>query len=125
MEAWTPAPSSARPVTPREVATSAIGRAYGPGTRASEIVTWLRQDYRVGRGHLMALVHILKHGAVISDSPSAVLHLDGGRSEPQREPGTPRRNRQSIGGTLSKSIGATGRGTMRFGLPGRHRGRLR
>ena len=58
-----------------------------PGTKAQAIVEWLKEDYGVGRGHAMALVHVIKHGPRISDKhvnsggshsdPSNLLHLDG------------------------------------------------
>lgn len=48
---------------------------------------WLANEYDLGRGHAMALVHVIKHGAEISDKyvnsgrvhsdPSSTLKLDG------------------------------------------------
>ncbi len=38
-----------------------------PGIKASDIVQWLADDFQLGRGHAMAIVHIIKHGAQISD----------------------------------------------------------
>ena len=35
--------------------------------KAGEIVEWLKNDFDLGRGHAMAIVHVIKHGAVISD----------------------------------------------------------
>ena len=58
-----------------------------PGIKAGEIVSWLAQDYKLGRGHAMAIVHVIKHGAQITDKhvgsagshrdESTVLKLDG------------------------------------------------
>lgn len=58
-----------------------------PKTKAGDIVTWLKDDFDLGRGHAMALVHVIKHGAQISDKhvqsggthsdPSNMLKLDG------------------------------------------------
>lgn len=58
-----------------------------PGTKASEIIAWLADDFGLGRGHAMAIVHIIKHGTQISDKhvgsagshrdESAELRLDG------------------------------------------------
>jgi len=55
--------------------------------KAGEIVEWLKNDFDLGRGHAMAIVHVIKHGAVISDKhvgstgahadQSNSLHLDG------------------------------------------------
>ena len=33
---------------------------------AGPIVEWLKKDYGLGRGHAMALVHVIKNGAAIS-----------------------------------------------------------
>ena len=51
-----------------------------PGVKAGEIVTWLAEDFQLGRGHAMAIVHIIKHGAQISDKHvgSAGSHRDEG-----------------------------------------------
>lgn len=62
-------------------------RGYGADTKAGEILTWLAEDSGLGRGHGMALVHVIKKGPVISDrhvgstgthrDASTVLRLDG------------------------------------------------
>ena len=39
----------------------------GPAIKAGTIVAWLKEDYGLGHGHAMALVHVIKHGAAISD----------------------------------------------------------
>jgi hypothetical protein len=44
-----------------------------PKTKAGEIVSWLKEDFGLGHGHAMALVHVIKHGAKISDK-----HVDSG-----------------------------------------------
>ncbi len=36
-------------------------------TKAGEIVAWLNKDFDLGRGHAMALVHVIKNGAKIGD----------------------------------------------------------
>jgi hypothetical protein len=58
-----------------------------PSVKAGQIVDWLKKDYGLGRGHAMALVHVIKNGAAISDKhvgttgghrdESDTLHLDG------------------------------------------------
>ncbi|SHN23807.1 DUF4287 domain-containing protein [Cryptosporangium aurantiacum] len=73
--------------TPAELVAAAHERGYGSDTRANEILQWLKDDYELGRGHGMALVHVVKNGPTISDKhvgstgthrdPSTVLHLDG------------------------------------------------
>lgn len=54
--------------TPAELVAEARERGYDrPGTKAGVIVEWLKEDYGVGRGHAMALVHVIKNGPGISD----------------------------------------------------------
>jgi len=72
---------------PAVLVAAAHERGYGPDTRAGEIVQWLKDDYELGRGHAMALVHVIKNGPTISDKhigstgthrdASNVLNLDG------------------------------------------------
>lgn len=72
---------------PQELVDEAHARGYGPDTKAGEIVAWLAEDYGLGRGHAMALVHVVRNGPQISDKhvgsggthsdPSNMLRLDG------------------------------------------------
>lgn len=72
---------------PQELVDEAHARGYGADTKAGEIVTWLADEYGLGRGHAMALVHVIKNGPGISDKhvgttgthrdESDVLRLDG------------------------------------------------
>lgn len=58
-----------------------------PSTKSGLIINWLKEDFDLGRGHAMALVHVIKNGAQISDKhvdstgvhrdPSNMLDLDG------------------------------------------------
>jgi hypothetical protein len=66
--------------TPAELITVARERGYGSETRAGEIVQWLKDDYALGRGHAMALVHVIKNGPAISDKHvgSSGTHRDAG-----------------------------------------------
>jgi hypothetical protein len=59
--------------TPRELIDLAHGKGFGPDTKAGEIVAWLKEDFELGRGHAMALVHVIKNGPEISDK-----HVDSG-----------------------------------------------
>jgi hypothetical protein len=74
--------------TPNELI--ALARAKGftdPATKANTIVEWLKEDFGLGRGHAMALVHVIKNGAQISDKhvgsggshsdESTILRLNG------------------------------------------------
>ena len=76
--------------TPREFIELANERGYGPTTKSGEIVDWLKADFGLGRGHAMALVHVIKKGPQIGDKhigstgshrdESNVLRLDGKNS---------------------------------------------
>lgn len=73
--------------TPRELLAEAEGKGFDSATKAGVVVDWLRDDYGVGRGHAMALFHVLKNGSTISAThvgtagphrdESTELHLDG------------------------------------------------
>ena len=73
--------------TPRELVDEAKSRGFGAETKAGDIVAWLKDDYDLGRGHAMALVHVVKNGPQISDKhvgttgthrdESNLLRLDG------------------------------------------------
>lgn len=47
-------------------------------TKAGVVISWLKEDFGLGRGHAMAIVHIIKEGAMISDKyvGSGGLHSD-------------------------------------------------
>lgn len=73
--------------TPIELIAEAKANGFGADTKAGEIVTWLKDEYDLGRGHAMAFVHVIKNGATIADKhvgtdsahsdPSNTLRLDG------------------------------------------------
>lgn len=73
--------------TPNELLELATERGFGATTKAGEVVSWLKDDFDLGRGHAMAFVHVLKNGATISDKhvgttgthrdESNLLRLDG------------------------------------------------
>jgi hypothetical protein len=79
-------------ITPRGFVELATERGFGPGTKATPIVQWLAADYALGRGHAMALVHVITKGPQIDakhvgsggthSDPSAELWLDGAASNP-------------------------------------------
>jgi hypothetical protein len=79
-------------VTPRRFIELAADRGFGPGTKAGEIVAWLAEDYGLGRGHAMALVHVITKGAKIDakhvgsggvhSDASDTLWLDGKATRP-------------------------------------------
>jgi len=73
--------------TPRELIDLARARGYGETTKSADIVSWLKEDFDLGRGQAMALVQVIKKGPVISDEhvgsegvhrdETNVLYLDG------------------------------------------------
>ena len=65
--------------TPREFIEMARARGYDETTKAGIIVDWLKDDFELGRGHAMALVHVIKNGPQISDKHVGTdgVHRDG------------------------------------------------
>lgn len=74
--------------TPNELIAEAKVRGFDdPATKAGVIVEWLKQDYGLGRGHAMSIVHVIKNGPVIGEKhvgttgvhrdESTLLNLDG------------------------------------------------
>ncbi|MCG8921203.1 DUF4287 domain-containing protein [Lentzea sp. CC55] len=73
--------------TPAELLAAAAERGYDATTKAGVFLEWLKTDYDLGRGHGMALFHVLKNGPEISAKhvgttgshrdDSATLRLDG------------------------------------------------
>jgi hypothetical protein len=53
--------------TPQQLLDEAAVRGYGPDTKATEFVAWLKDDYDVGRGHAMALFGVLKNGPTVPE----------------------------------------------------------
>jgi hypothetical protein len=74
--------------TPNDFIALAEAKGFtGADVKAGPIVAWLKEDFGLGRGHAMALVHVFKNGNEISDKhvdsggthsdPSNRLELDG------------------------------------------------
>lgn len=65
--------------TPNQFIALAKDKGFGPDTKSGDIVAWLKQDFDLGRGHAMALVHVIKNGPKISDKHvnSGGAHRDG------------------------------------------------
>ncbi|KAA9394388.1 DUF4287 domain-containing protein [Kocuria coralli] len=82
-------------LTPRELLDKAKDRGLeGPGVKAGDVIAWLAEDYGLGRGHAMALVHVIKNGPKIDSKhvgstgahrdESDTLWLDGIATKPGR-----------------------------------------
>lgn len=80
-------------LTPRQLIDIAHSKGFGdPDTKAGVILEWLKADYGLGRGHGMALVHVIKNGPKIDAKhvgtsgvhrdDSDTLWLDGKASNP-------------------------------------------
>ena len=77
--------------TPNEFIAMAKAKGFNKDTKAGEILTWLKDDYGLGRGHGMALVYVIKNGAKIGEThvksggthsdPSDTLILTGKKSK--------------------------------------------
>ena len=74
--------------TPNDFIALAKQKGYDdPATKAGVITAWLKEEFELGHGHAMAIVHVIKHGDKISDKhvnsgrahndPSNTLKLDG------------------------------------------------
>ena len=54
--------------TPNEFIALAKSKGFDdPSVKATEIANWLKADFELGHGHAMAMVHVIKNGAKISD----------------------------------------------------------
>ena len=80
-------------LTPRQFIALAQERGLDQSTtKAGAIVDWLKEDYGLGRGHAMALVHVIKNGPKIGTKhvgskgvhrdESDTLWLDGKATKP-------------------------------------------
>ncbi len=79
-------------LTPRQLLELAQEKRFGPETKATPIVEWLKEDYGLGRGHAMAMVHVITKGDQISSKhvgtsgthadASDRLWLDGKATKP-------------------------------------------
>jgi hypothetical protein len=80
-------------LTPRQLMAQAHERGLdAPGTRAADVVAWLKDEHGLGRGHAMAMVHVLENGPRIDPKhvgstgthrdESDVLWLDGRATKP-------------------------------------------
>jgi hypothetical protein len=76
--------------TPNDFINLAKEKGFTAETKSGEIATWLKEEYKLGHGHAMAVTHVIKNGAKISTKhvgsdgthadPSDTLRLDGLRN---------------------------------------------
>lgn len=53
-------------LTPRQLLELATERGFDANTKATPIIEWLKEEYGLGRGHAMAMVHVITKGDQIS-----------------------------------------------------------
>lgn len=79
--------------TPRQIVDLAREQGFDdPKVKAGQILDWLKAEFDLGRGHGMAIVHVIKHGPEIDmkhvgttgahRDESNMLWLDGIASKP-------------------------------------------
>ena len=79
-------------LTPRQFIELAHKKGFDESTKATPIVEWLAADYGLGRGHAMALWHVISKGPTISTKhvgtdgvhrdESDTLWIDGKATKP-------------------------------------------
>ena len=52
--------------TPNEFLELAKVKGFNADTKSGEIVAWLKEDFKLGHGHAMAMVQVIKNGPKIS-----------------------------------------------------------
>ncbi len=53
--------------TPQQLIDEAKENGFDKDTKAGEILVWLKDEYGLGRGHGMALIHVIKNGNKIDE----------------------------------------------------------
>lgn len=82
-------------LTPRQLVDVAKSKGFDdPDVKAGTILDWLKEDYGLGRGHGVALVHVIKKGPEISSKfvgtsgshrdDSDTLWLEGKATKPMK-----------------------------------------
>lgn len=82
-------------LTPRQLVEQAHERGFDSGTKAGPILAWLKDEHDFGRGHGMALVHVITKGDDIGTKhvgttgvhrdASRTLWLDGAATNPYQD----------------------------------------
>ena len=73
--------------TPNELLALAKEKGFTAESKSGDIVAWLAEEFGIGRGHAMALIHVIKNGPKIHSKhvgstgshrdDSDTLRLDG------------------------------------------------
>lgn len=73
--------------TPNDFIALATEKGFNKSTKTGEIVAWLKEEFSLGHGHAMAMSHVIRNGAKISEKhvgtdgvhrdESDTLRLDG------------------------------------------------
>lgn len=73
--------------TPNDFIQLSKEKGFTPETKTGEIVKWLKEEFGLGHGHAMAMVHVIKNGPQIGNKhvgtegthrdESDTLRLDG------------------------------------------------
>ena len=53
--------------TPQQLLDLAYERGFGSGSKAADVLAWLKEEHDLGRGHGMAFFHVLTKGPQIGD----------------------------------------------------------
>lgn len=80
-------------LTPRQVLDRAREKGFdAPTAKAADVVAWFHDDFGLGRGHAMAIWHVLTKGPAVPGThvqsggthsdPAATLWLDGKATKP-------------------------------------------
>ncbi|GAA1723648.1 DUF4287 domain-containing protein [Isoptericola hypogeus] len=49
-------------LTPRQLVDAAAEQGFGPGSKSTPVVAWLKETYGLGHGHAMAVTHVVTKG---------------------------------------------------------------
>lgn len=50
--------------TPQQLVDAAKAKGFNKESKAGDVVAWLNDEYGLGRGHAMAIFHLIKSGAL-------------------------------------------------------------
>ena len=101
-------------LTPRQFIELAHERGFDETTKSAPIVAWLKEDYGLGQGHAMALVHVITKGPQISTKHSAptaptATHPTPSGSTARRRTRTPERRRDHASAANASPCSSAGR----------------